>query len=50
MEKRRHQVAWPWKEKLPELPANRELAYGKLKYFFQNIKINPDLLVKYDEI
>ncbi|CAG2200066.1 unnamed protein product [Mytilus edulis] len=50
MENGRYQVAWPWKEKLPELPENRELAYGRLKSLFQKMKNNPDLLNKYDEI
>ncbi|XP_063435905.1 uncharacterized protein LOC134716797 [Mytilus trossulus] len=44
MENGRYQVAWPWKEKLPELPENRELAYGRLKSLFQKMKNNPDLL------
>ena len=26
----RYQVTWPWKEKNPELPINRELAVGRL--------------------
>ncbi|CAC5354904.1 unnamed protein product [Mytilus coruscus] len=34
MENGRYQVAWPWKEKLSELPENRELAYGRLKVPF----------------
>ncbi|CAG2201796.1 unnamed protein product [Mytilus edulis] len=50
IENGRYQVAWPWKEKLPELPENRELAYGRLKSLFQKMKNNPDLLNKYDEI
>ncbi|CAG2200102.1 unnamed protein product [Mytilus edulis] len=50
MENGRYQVAWTWKEKLPELPENRELAYGRLKSLFQKMKNNPDLLNKYDEI
>ncbi|CAG2200117.1 unnamed protein product [Mytilus edulis] len=32
MENGRYQVAWPKREKLPELPENRELAYGRLKF------------------
>ena len=27
----RYYVTWPWKEKHPDFPSYRELAYGKLK-------------------
>jgi hypothetical protein len=27
----RYEVTWPWKEKSPDLPKNRELAFGRLK-------------------
>ncbi|CAG2200307.1 unnamed protein product [Mytilus edulis] len=50
MENGRYHVAVPWKEKLPELPENRELPYGRLKTLFQKMKNNPDLLNKHDEI
>ncbi|CAC5354890.1 unnamed protein product [Mytilus coruscus] len=50
MENGRYQVAWPWKEKLQELPDNREFAYERLKSIIQKMKNNPDLLSKYDEI
>ena len=27
----RYYVTWPWKGKHPDLPSDRELAYGRLK-------------------
>ncbi|CAC5391495.1 unnamed protein product [Mytilus coruscus] len=50
IENGRYQVAWPWKEILPEHPENRELAYGRVKSLIQEMKNNPDLLSKYNEI
>ncbi|XP_062614769.1 uncharacterized protein LOC134276539 [Saccostrea cucullata] len=50
MENKRYQVTWPWKEEYPELPENRELAYGRLKSLLHKLQCNPDLLHKYDDI
>ncbi|XP_062582984.1 uncharacterized protein LOC134244753 [Saccostrea cucullata] len=50
MENKRYQVTWPWKEEFPELPENRELAYGRLKSLLHKLQCNPDLLHKYDDI
>ncbi|XP_078334132.1 uncharacterized protein LOC144625796 [Crassostrea virginica] len=50
MENNRYQVTWPWKEEFPELPENRELAYGRLKSLINQLQRNPDLLHKYDDI
>ncbi|XP_070571138.1 uncharacterized protein [Ptychodera flava] len=46
----RYHVKWPWKEEQPDLPENRELAYGRLKTLVQKLSKNPDLLEKYDAI
>ncbi|XP_061176063.1 uncharacterized protein LOC133185014 [Saccostrea echinata] len=46
----RYQVTWPWKDEQPELPENRELAFGRLRSLIQKLKKNPKLLHKYDEI
>ena len=50
MENDRYQVTWLWIEKFPELPENRELAYGRLKSFIYQLQRNPNLLHKYDDI
>ncbi|XP_062573875.1 uncharacterized protein LOC134235745 [Saccostrea cucullata] len=46
----RYQVTWPWKDEQPELPENRELAFGRLKSLLQKLKKNPELLQQYDGI
>ncbi|XP_062602892.1 uncharacterized protein LOC134264633 [Saccostrea cucullata] len=46
----RYQVTWPWKDEQPELPENRELAFGRLKSLLQKLKKNPELLHQYDGI
>ncbi|XP_060588499.1 uncharacterized protein LOC132743919 [Ruditapes philippinarum] len=46
----RYQVTWPWKELSPNLPANRELAYGRLKSCLKKMRNKPEILEKYDSI
>ena len=46
----RYQVTWPWKEELPDLPLNRELAVGRLKSVLSKLRNKPELLQKYDSI
>lgn len=50
IENNRYQVTWPWKEEFPDLPENRELAYGRLKSLVHKLQSNSELLHKYDEI
>lgn len=45
----RYHVKWPWKENMPELPDNRELALIRLKSCIARIRKKPDLR-KYDSI
>jgi len=49
-EENRYQVTWPWKEDIPELPSNKELAIGRLKSCMNRIKKKPELLMKYDKV
>ncbi|RKZ11684.1 hypothetical protein DRQ53_15715, partial [bacterium] len=46
----RYYVGWPWKSPLPELPENRELAYGRFQSLIRKTKDNPDLLIKMNSI
>ncbi|XP_056016952.1 uncharacterized protein LOC125656535 [Ostrea edulis] len=46
----RYHVTWPWKSSCPELPENRELAYGRFKSLVHKMQSKPDFLQKYDEI
>ena len=46
----RYHVTWPWKNSCPELPENRELAYGRFKSLVHKMQNKPDFLQKYDEI
>ena len=49
-EQGRYTVSWPWKEDQPDLPENRTLALGRLKSLVSNMKNNPELIQKYDDI
>ena len=49
-EEGRYQVTWPWKEEVPELPVNKELALGRLKSCVKKLKNNPALLKKYNSV
>lgn len=46
----RYQVTWPWKDKDPDLPVNRELAMGRLKSALSKMRNKPQLLKVYDTI
>ena len=46
----RYYVTWPWKENNPDLPSNRELAYGRLKSCLKKLKNKPELMQKYDGV
>ncbi len=46
----RYNVTWPWKEEVPDLPVNRELAYGRLKSCVKRLKNNGELLKRYDSV
>ncbi|XP_070550260.1 uncharacterized protein [Ptychodera flava] len=46
----RYHVKWPWKEEEPDIPENRELAYGRLKSLVKKLAKNPELLEKYNSI
>ncbi|XP_056016812.1 uncharacterized protein LOC130053511 [Ostrea edulis] len=50
MENNRYHVTWPWKSSCPELPENRELAYGRFKSLVHKMQSKPAFLQKYDEI
>ena len=41
---------WPWKDENPDLPENRELAFGRLKSLINKMKNNPELVKQYDSI
>ena len=46
----RYQVTWPWKEDIPDLPVNRELALGRSKSSVARMKKKPELMKAYDTI
>ena len=46
----RYQVRWPWKDELPDLPVNKELALGRLKSTVSRMRNKPDLMKQYDSI
>lgn len=46
----RYQVTWPWKEKVPELSENIELAFGRPKLLVRKLKNKPDVLDRYVEV
>ena len=46
----RYHVSWPWKDDIPCLPENRELAFGRLKSLIHKLRNNPDLVKQYDSI
>ena len=43
-------VDWSWKDENPDLPENRELAFGRLKSLISKMKNNPELVKQYDSI
>ena len=40
----RYEVSWPWKYENPELPDNREFAYGRLKSCVRRLQGHSELL------
>ncbi|MCG7879441.1 MAG: hypothetical protein N0C90_24385, partial [Candidatus Thiodiazotropha endolucinida] len=46
----RYQVTWPWKEEIPDLPLNRELAIGRLKSNVARMRHKPELMKQYNTI
>ena len=46
----RYQVTWAWKEDIPDLPVNRELALGQSKSSVARMKNEPELMKAYDTI
>ena len=46
----RYQVTWPWKEDVPDIPVNRELALGRTKSSVARMKNKPELLKAYDNV
>lgn len=49
-EDNRYHVTWPWKDEEPELPENKELAFGRLRSCLKKMRNKPELLEKYDAI
>jgi len=45
----RYQVAWPWKEEVPDLPTNFGLAYHRLRSNYRSLQCRPELLKAYDD-
>lgn len=41
---------WPWKDENPDLPENRELAFGRLKSLISKMKNNSELVKQYASI
>ncbi|MBV2113425.1 MAG: aspartyl protease family protein [Candidatus Thiodiazotropha sp. (ex Ctena orbiculata)] len=46
----RYYVNWPWKDESPDLPENRELAFGRFKSLMHRMKHNSELIKQYDNI
>ena len=46
----RYMVTWPWKDKVPDLPQNYQLAVGRLRSISQKLVKSPALLKQYDDI
>ena len=46
----RYQVTWPWKDKPPDLPVNRELAMGRLRSTVTRMRGKSWLVKQYDAI
>jgi len=43
-------VTWPWKDRVPELPENYQLAFGHLKTMLQKLVKSPALIKQHDDI
>ena len=46
----RYMVTWPWKDKVPDLPQNYQLAVGRLRSILQKLLKSPTLFKQYDDI
>ena len=46
----RYQVTWPWKQEIPDLPSNRNLAFGRLKSCVKRLNRDPELMKRYNSI
>lgn len=46
----RYQECWPCREKIPDLPDNYNLAYGRLNYVAKRLRENPEMLMAYDVV
>ena len=46
----RYMVTWPWKDKVPGLPQNYQLAVGRLRSILQKLLKSPTLFKQYDDI
>ena len=46
----RYYVSWPWKYEFPQLPENRELAFGRPKSLVRKLKNNCKLVKQYNSV
>lgn len=46
----RYQECWPRREKIPDLPDNYNLAYGRLSCVAKRLRENPEMLMAYDVV
>ncbi len=46
----RYHVSFPWKEEIPDLPTNYELALGRLKSLLKRLSKDKDMLERYNGI
>ena len=46
----RYQECWPRREKIPDLPDNYSLAYGRLSCVAKRLRENPEMLMAYDVV
>jgi len=42
-------VTWPWKDRVPDLPENYQLAYGRLRLMLQNL-VKALALIKQEQL
>lgn len=47
---RYYHVKWPWKEKIPDLPVNRDLAMGRLKSCVSRLVNKPERMKQYNSV
>lgn len=46
----RYHVTWPWVDKSPNLPVNKQLAFGRLRSLVSKLKDKPELMAKYNAV